>query len=131
MAGCDVPERYVAIIQEGRYSDLGDLFAINAVFQNPLGQVLRGREEIRDFYSRFLSESQPFPRGARHVWDEDARVCVFEMETQMRRNANGEWVNDPSAPYTLSAIDRMEINEEGLIQEMTVYMAPPNRWIED
>jgi hypothetical protein len=131
VAGCDIPERYVALIQQGRYADLGELFAVDAIFQNPLGQVLRGREAIRAFYSGLLSKVQPVPRGARHVWDEKARVCVFELETQMRRNSDGEWVNDPAAPYTISAIDRMEINDEGLIQEMTVYMAPANRWMED
>ena len=131
MAGCDIPDRYVGLIQEGRYADLGELFAVDAAFRTPLGQILRGREAIRDFYTGFLTRVQPFPRGTRHVWDKEARVCVFELQTRMRRNADGEWVNDPSAPYSLSAIDRMEINDDGLIQEMTVYMAPPNRWMED
>ena len=131
MPGCDVPERYVTIIQEGRYHDLGGLFARDAVFQNPLGATLRGREAIVAFYTAFLTKVRPIVRGARHVWDADARVCVFELESRMRRQSDGSWINDPEADYTQSAIDRMEINNDGLIQHMTVYTAPANRWLEN
>lgn len=46
MADCDVPECYVALIQAGRYDGLAGLFAEDAEFQNPLGDVLRGRAAI-------------------------------------------------------------------------------------
>ena len=128
MAGCDVPQRYVALVRAGRYEDLAGLFAEDAVFHNPLGDVLRGRDAIGAFYTGFLTQLKPDVRGVRHVWDEAARVCVFELESRMSRSPDGGWVNDPEADYSLSALDRMEINGEGLIQEMTVYMAPANRW---
>ena len=131
MTGCDVPQRYVALIQAGRYDELAQLFAEDAEFMNPLGDVLRGRNVIGAFYSAFLSDVRPMVRGVRHVWNEKARVCVFELESRMRRQDDGKWINDPDAEYSLSAIDRMEINDAGLIQQMTVYTAPANRWLEN
>lgn len=131
MSVCDVARRYVQLIQEGRYDEIGALWAEDAVFHTPHGTVLRGRETIGAFYARFLRSITPDVRAARFAADEAQRVCVLELETRMRRRGSGDWVTDPQAAFALSAIDRMTIDGEGRIKHMIVYLAPENRWMEE
>jgi hypothetical protein len=127
----DVAARYVELIQAGRYDEVGELWADDAVFQNPVGTVIRGKAAIKAFYTNFLSSITPDVRAARYATDVEAGVCVLELETRMSRGEDGQWRNDPTAPYSLSAIDRFAINAEGKIQHMIVYTAPANRWLDD
>src|ERR1700759_4312693 len=52
-------QRYVDTTNRGAYSEIGDLFAPDAVFLTPDGQELHGRETIRSFYSEFLPTITP------------------------------------------------------------------------
>lgn len=131
MSACDVAVQYVDCIQSGRYDDLGELWAEDALFHAPHGKVFKGRKAIGAFYSEFLRKITPIIQGVRYVCDEKQRVCVMELESRMRRNKEGQWVTDPEAPWTLSAIDRFTVNEEGKIQHMIAYTAPDNRWLGD
>jgi hypothetical protein len=128
MTACDIAAQYVAHIQAGRYEAVGELFADDAIFYNPQGRVLRGRDAIGVFYSAFLGGLRPIVRGVRHVSDEAQRVCVFELESRMSRAEDGSWKSDPDAPFSMSAVDRITINAAGRIEHMIVYTAPNSRW---
>ena len=128
MQPCDVAAQYVSLIQAGRYAEVGELWADDAVFYNPAGQVIHGKPAIKAFYSKFLTSIAPDIRAARFASDTAAGVCVMELESRMSRGPDGQWRTDPAASYSLSAIDRMTINPAGKIQHMIVYVAPPNRW---
>ena len=125
---CDVAAHYVQVIQEGRYGEVGNLFADNAIFYNPQGRILRGRPAITAFYTSFLSAATPIVRAARFAEDRARGVCVMELETRMRRDELGRWSNAADGDYSLSAIDRMTVNPAGKIEHMVVYLAPPGRW---
>jgi hypothetical protein len=124
---CDVANHYVRLIQAGQYDEVGELWADDAVFYNPQGTILRGKLSIKAFYARFLRQIAPTVRAASLLEDASGKTCVLELETQMSRGADGAWKTDPQATYSLSAIDRLTINEAGKIQHMLVYVAPANR----
>lgn len=128
MPVCDFAHQYVQYIQESRYEAVGDLWADDAIFYNPAGQVIRGRAAIGEFYARFLRTITSAIRAASFVEDEGKRVCVMELETRMSRDEKGQWKTAADAPFSLSAIDRMVVNPQGKIEKMTVYLAPDNRW---
>lgn len=128
MSSCDVATEYVEHIREGRYDEVGELFAENAIFYNPQGNILRGRSAIGAFYSEFLGRLKPILRGVRYVSDEAQQVCAFELESRMSWTAACGWQNDPDAPFSMSAIDRITVNAAGKIQHMIVYTAPATRW---
>ncbi|MBV1688960.1 nuclear transport factor 2 family protein [Novosphingobium sp. G106] len=125
---CEVAAQYVQIIQQGKYQEVGNLFAGDAVFYNPQGRILRGRAPIKAFYSAFLGASTPTVRAARFTEDRTHRVCVMELETRMHQDDKGRWSNSADGNYTLSAIDRMMVNADGKIAHMIVYLAPATRW---
>lgn len=122
-------EKYVALTRAGQYDELGSLWAEDAVFNCPNGEIIRGRKDIGEFYSKFLRTITPDIRAARFADDEAAGVCVMELESRMSRDAEGHWKTDPKADYTLSAIDRFTVNSDGLITHMIVYLAPDSRWV--
>jgi hypothetical protein len=91
--------------------------------------VIHGRPNIQAFYAEFLHRITPVVRAASITEDATRHVCVMELESQMRREPDGTWKTDTTAPFTPSAIDRFTINDQGKIQHMIVYTAPSNRWM--
>ncbi|MEJ0045286.1 MAG: nuclear transport factor 2 family protein [Rhodospirillales bacterium] len=121
--------QYLHLIQTAKYEQVGTLWAEDAVFYNPLGTVIQGRQNIQTFYANFLQRITPVVRAASVTEDASGRACVMELESKMRREPDGTWKTDAKAPFSLSAIDRFTINDRGMIQHMIVYTAPPNRWM--
>jgi limonene-1,2-epoxide hydrolase len=103
-------ERYVEVATADGKGKLADLFAEDAVFHNPAGGIVSGREEIRAFYERFLRDYRPEFHIARMVASGDQ--CWIEL-------ANGE----RSAPDLLAA-NHFEVNEDGLIARLAVFVRP-------
>jgi ketosteroid isomerase-like protein len=137
---CDIATQYVERIQAGRYDEVGELWADDAVFYSPQGKIIHGKPAIKAFYAQFLATITPIVRAARPVVDASANVCVMELEVRMHREpdgqsktdtVNGQWKTDKDAPYSRSAMDRFTINPQGKIQHLIVYLAPPSRWSAD
>jgi hypothetical protein len=112
MKPADVPETYLSLIRGGDPEPLSQLFALDAVFQGPLG-LLKGREAIRQFYAGVFRNRVPQMVPGRIVI-EGSKV-VFEL---IDREA-GRDAADPA-----SAIDLMELNDAGEIQRFTVFLRP-------
>jgi hypothetical protein len=121
--------RYVTYIQEGRYDDVALLWAEDGDFCDPHGNARHGRSEINQFYSRMIKGITPVVRMSRFAADPSALSCVFELETRMSRDSDGQWKSDPDGQFVRSAVDWMTINEQGEIQTMYAYAAPPSRWM--
>jgi len=102
-------DAYVETSNRGLYSELGELFAEDAVFLGPNGQEFRGRDQITAFYVRFLSEITPTIRIASYV--EQGADCVYELEAKTA----GE------AEYRLGAIDHATLDDEGKVKRFTVW----------
>ena len=125
---CDVAKKYIDLTEAKRYDEVGELWAEDAVFFNPAGNIIRGRSAITQFYAQFLRQIKPINRIASLAWDRKANVCVMELETRVIMGPDGRWVPDPAGEFIPTAIDRFEVNHEGKVQQMRVYLPPANAW---
>ena len=102
-------DRYVNLVNAGRYDELATLFASDATFWGPGGREMHGREEIAAFYGGFLPSITPQVRLASFV--EDGKVCVYELEARIEGEAG----------YRLGAIDHATFDSDGLVSRFAVY----------
>ena len=102
-------ERYIDLVNTGRYDQLATLFAPDATFLGPGERELHGRKEITAFYSSFLPTIAPHVRLATFV--EDGDVCVYELEARV----------DDQVEYRLGAIDHATFDGDGLVVRFAVY----------
>ena len=102
-------DRYVEIINAGRYSELKELFADDAVFLAPGRQEFRGREAIGAFYERFLAEIRPTSRIVSYV--EQGNDCVYELEA----------MSSGSTEFQLGAIDHATLDGDGKVVRLSVF----------
>ena len=103
-------DEYVDIVNRGEYHQLADLFARDALFLGPGGQVLQGREEIAAFYIRFLGEIRPKIRIAAYV--EAGNDCVYELEALTANHDD----------YVLGAIDHATLDADGKVTRFAVFV---------
>ena len=105
---------YVARLIEGNAEHVVDLFATDGGHRGPQGQVRKGRAAIREFYEGiFAGEAGKFAVGRSVA---DSHRVAFEL-ISLLQPCNED---DPAL-----AVDVMDINEDGQIQEFTVFMRPP------
>ncbi len=108
-----VPSVYAARINEGNAEHVSNLFATDGVHRGPEGQVRKGRAAIREFYEGiFAGGSGKFAVGRSVA---DSHRVAFEL-ISLLQPCNED---DPAL-----AVDVMDINEDGQIQEFTVFMRP-------
>lgn len=127
---CDVAREYIRLTDEKQYDQVGELWADDAVFYNPAGEVIRGKPAIKQFYSRFLRQITPINRIASLAFDPQAGVCVMELETRVIMGPDGKWVPNASGDFVPTAIDRFVVNKDGKVQQMRVYLPNPKAWLE-
>jgi hypothetical protein len=105
-------ERYVDTTNRGAYSEIGDLFAPDAVFLTPDGRELHGREEIRSFYCEFLPTITPRIRLA--SWFENDNECLFEIAAR---------ISGDSEEF-IGAVDHFTVGRDGLATRLVVFSRP-------
>lgn len=120
-----VPGVYLARINEGDAERISNLFAPDAVHRGPEGQVTKGRAAIREFYVAVLSngvrgrDRATSPDGRRKMAVgrsvADGHRVAFEL-ISMEQSCNDD---DPA-----TALDVMDINDDGQIQLFTVFWRP-------
>ncbi len=108
-----VPGVYLARINEGNAEHVSNLFATDAVHRGPDGLVREGRAAIREFYEGILASGPRKLAVGRSA--ADSRRVAFEL-ISLSRPCNDD---DPAV-----AVDMMDINEDGQIQEFTVFSRP-------
>lgn len=121
---CDVAREYIRITDEGKYDRIGDLWADDAVFHAPTGEVIRGKPAISQFYSSFLRKITPVNRIGRLTYDPKQNICVLEIESRVIVSEQGLWKPDPSGNFERTAIDVFVVNKQGKVQDMRVYLGP-------
>ncbi len=107
-----VPGVYLARINEGNPEHVSNLFATDAVHRGPDGQVREGRAAIREFYEGILASGTRIAVGRSVA---DSHRVAFEL-ISLQQPCNDD---DPAL-----AVDVMDINEDGQIQEFTVFTRP-------
>lgn len=128
---CEVARKYIRLTDQKRYDEVGELWAPDAVFFNPRGEIIRGKPAIKLFYSTFLRKITPVNRIASLAWDPKGNVCVMELETRVVRGPDGKWMPDARGEFVPSAIDRFVVNNRGKVQQMRVYLPPDKAWLEN
>lgn len=126
---CDVAREYIRLTDEKRYDEVGELWAEDAIFYNPRGEVIRGKAAIKQFYSAFLRKITPVNRIASLTLDPKINTCVMELETRVVRGPDGHWTPDARGDFVPTAIDRFVVNKAGKVQQMRVYLAPDKAWL--
>jgi steroid delta-isomerase len=104
-------ERYVATLGDDRAASIAELFAEDAVFEDPVGgDVRRGREAIRAFYESAL--------GNQSVSSEliTLRVSGGEAAFHFRLEVGGR--------IRIDIIDVMRFDDAGAITSMKAYWSP-------
>jgi hypothetical protein len=104
--------RYLELINAKRYADIASIFAADAQFLAPTGEVVVGREAICDFYSAGLERIAPSRVWASSQVTEGNR-SVIEISAQLP---------DELEPRTV--VDHFTVNDEGEVIRMAVYLRP-------
>ena len=112
-SSAQVPGAYLARVNAGNAEHLSNLFATDAVFRGPGGQVLNGRAAIREFYEGLLGSARPQLAVGRSV--ADGKRVAFELINLQQPCSE----DDPA-----TAVDMMDINDDGQIQVFTVFLRP-------
>jgi uncharacterized protein (TIGR02246 family) len=108
-----LPQRYLDRVNLGDPGPLSELFAVDALFCGPLGQVLRGRDAIRDFYAGVFAHGIPEMAVGRTLMDGN-RLAFELINRQLPANPD-----DPA-----QAIDLIEVDDRGLISSFAVFLRP-------
>ena len=104
-------ERYVAVATSGGRGALADLFSADAEFHNPRGHIVRGRENIRSFYTDHLRDITVTFHMGRSLAAGDS--CWIELQD-----------HDPNGEVRLVASNHFTVDDEGLITRLAVFLRP-------
>ncbi|WP_433680190.1 nuclear transport factor 2 family protein [Nocardia sp. CA-119907] len=108
----DVVEQYVKLVGSGPTEEIVELYAPDAVVEDPMGtEPKRGHDAIREFYDVLANldrETQLRPETIRIAGNHAA--FMFTLVTKFGEQR-----------FTLSPIDVMEFDDEGRIVSMRAY----------
>lgn len=113
---CMVAQRYLELVNAGRYGEMAALFTADAIVLEPMrgpsGGAARGRAEIDAFYSRRIGAMRPHVIGVAYVGDRSH--CMLENAAKV----------PPSTRYSLSSINHFTVNRQGKITRMVAFARP-------
>jgi len=105
-----VVDEYVRLVGTGTADEIVALYAEDATVEDPVGtDVRRGHDAIREFYAPLTSMPQETRLFALRIAGGEA---AFHFEVATR--ADG-------ATYTVSPVDHMVFDDEGLITSMRAF----------
>ncbi len=125
---CETPKKYIEFVQQGKFVEVGELFAADAVFYAPNGDGFRGAEAIRDFYITVAAPLNVIVEPKNFIGGKNE--CVFEIWTKSKLNAEGIYVPDPDGKFVRGAIDHFTVDEQGRVVELVVHSSPSARMID-
>jgi len=109
---CSTPHEYVNLINDGKYSSVGSLFADDAVYMGPDGKTRHGAKDIGAFYAGFLPKLKPQLRASKFF--EQGNECMLELENKSGRTGG----------FAPVAVDHFTIDSNGKISSFIVYLRP-------
>lgn len=125
---CETPKKYIELVQQGKFVEVGMLFADNAVFFAPNGDVYRGSADIREFYIKVAAPLNVIVEPKNFIGDKNE--CFFEIWTKSKLNEEGIWVPDANGEFVRGAIDHFTVDEGGRVLELVAHSSPTARMIE-
>lgn len=108
---CVVAERYVSLVNAGRYAQVPQLFAVDAVLMEPGGNSARGHEEINAFYTGRIGSMRPTLVPVAYVGNQTDCMVELAVERQI----------DGATRYTLTSIDHFTVDATGKATRMVAF----------
>lgn len=113
-AACAMAERYVTLINAGKYAAVAALYADNATFLEPMRPTLRGRAEIDAFYTSRIGAMAPQIRAVSYLGNDSE--CMVALALQTTVGGQLRWV--------LVSVDHFILAADGRISSMTAFARP-------
>ena len=107
-------ERYVELVNDQRFDQVGSLFADDAVVLSPTGEVVSGKVAITALWADEFSKSGPSSVTITSAVSDNS-VCVVELSPQLP----GE-----SAPRSGHVVDHFTVDPAGAIVRLAIYLRP-------
>ena len=82
----EIAERYVELLNSGRFNEVGELWADDGVLFNGFGQVLEGKPAVKAFYAAFRDVNFPRVQIVSFMEDSAANVCAVELVIRLDEN---------------------------------------------
>ncbi len=111
---CQAAKTYVDLINEGRFTEVADLFSDDAVILDPARRRLRGHSEILDFYLNAIGDMRPEIIDVAYVGDDTD--CMVELAA--KRPVRDEM------RYTLVSVDHFTLGSDGKVVRMVAFARP-------
>jgi ketosteroid isomerase-like protein len=111
---CAVAQRYVELVNAGKYAEVAALYADDATFLEPMRPSLKGREQIDAFYTGRIGGMQPTIRAITYLGDETR--CMVELALQAEFGGEKRFV--------LVSVDHFVVRADGKIASMTAFARP-------
>jgi hypothetical protein len=111
---CQQAKTYVDLFQAGRFTEVANLFAADAVILDPMRLSVNGHVDIADFYRNKVGARGPQVVGVSYIGQ--GNECILELAVQLR--VNGE------TRYVLQGLDHFTLNSGGKFSRMVVFMRP-------
>jgi hypothetical protein len=112
---CQAARSYVELADGGRFAEMPELFAENAVVMDPAGRTLQGRSQITDFYEGPIRRMRPRLMAVAYVGDEVD--CMVELATLKPVEGRLRWV--------LVSIDHFTMAADGKVARMVAFARAP------
>jgi len=111
---CALAQRYVELVNAGKYAEVAALYADDATFLEPMRPNLHGREQIDEFYTKQIGGMKPAIAAVSYLGNDSE--CMVELA--LRTEIGGE------QRYVLVSIDHFILNEKGKIRSMAAFARP-------
>lgn len=109
---CRIAERYVELVQAGKYDQIANLFHPDAVFLHTLFPKPRvGRKEIAEFYENAIAPTKPDIIAVGYTGE--GQDCFVELATRVSVKGRSR--------YVLAAVDHFRVNANGEVVFMMCF----------
>jgi hypothetical protein len=113
-AACRATKSYVDLVRAGRFTEVVELFAENAVVLEPSGTTLRGHDEIGKFYTDTIGKMRPDIIDVAYTGDGTDCMVVLAV----RINIAGQ------PRYKLASVDHFTLDAAGKFSRMVAFARP-------
>jgi hypothetical protein len=113
-AACRATKSYVEHIRAGRFTEVVELFAENAVVLEPSGRTLRGHDEIGTFYTDTIGRMRPDTIDVAYTGDDTD--CMVALAVRI------DIAGQPR--YKLASVDHFTLDAAGKFSRMVAFARP-------
>ena len=113
-SACRAAKSYVEDVRAGRFAEIVELFAEDAVVLEPAGRTLRSRKEISEFYTSTIGKMRPDVIDVAYTCDDTDCMVVLAVRIAI--------AGEPR--YKLASADHFTLNAAGKFIRMVAFARP-------